>query len=134
MGAFADDLFGDASASPALGEEDMRRLVQRVERRVRYGRLPANVAEATARAAETAEMAREIGQALDAGDRVRAGALIREGAALFGHQALLAAVQAQATQAHDAALAPVREVHRRGQDPWANGYEPDYLDGEDWSP
>jgi hypothetical protein len=118
MAAF-DDLFGDPAAGTPLPEADMRRMVRRAQRLAERGMQPAGVAGIRARAAEQTELAAEINDALRARDVVRAQALIREGAALFGHGAMLAAVQLEASQDHQESMA--------GHYP-----EPYELDDEEW--
>ena len=81
MTAF-DDLFGDPSASTGLTEADLSRVVQRAERRVKFGRPAAGITEVRERAHAQAELARQISEALQARDIVSARFLIEEGARL----------------------------------------------------
>jgi hypothetical protein len=74
-----EGLFGDPSAGTTLAEADLRRVMRRAQRLVGRGVQPAGVAGIRARAADQAELAREIGEALEARDVVRAQALIRKG-------------------------------------------------------
>jgi hypothetical protein len=100
-----DHLFGDPSANTTLAEADLRHVMRRAQRLAGRGVQPAGVAGIRARAADQAELAREIGEALEARDVVRAQALLREGAAVFGHGAMLAAVEVQASQDHQDRMA-----------------------------
>jgi hypothetical protein len=97
-----DDLFGNPAQSTHLPEGDMRRVMRRAQRMAQRGSQSngahADMAEIRAGAADQAELAREISEALQSRDVVRAQALIREGAALFGHAAMVRAVEAQASQ------------------------------------
>jgi hypothetical protein len=124
-----EGLFGDATASTTLSDEDMRRVAMRAERRARYGREPAGVTERRRRAADQAELARQISEALHARDVVSARALIADGAALYGHSALLAAVEVQASQDQTEAINAVRREAEPG-DQWADDPEPHAID--DW--
>jgi hypothetical protein len=95
---FADDIFGDLVGPAGLSAEELRRLARRAERRERYGRPPADVAEVRERAAAQTELARQISEALRMRDVVSARALIAEGEQLFGREVLLSAVELQARQ------------------------------------
>jgi hypothetical protein len=122
--AFDPHLFGDASASSGLSEEDIRRVVVRAERRARYGRQPADVVEMRQRAHEQAELARQIGAALEAHDVVSAQALIQAGAAMFGHRAMVAAVEAAARERQEAALEAAGQPNHHVDDAWWDDPEP----------
>ena len=87
--AVFDDLFGNPAQSTNLPEADLRHVMRRAQRLAGRGVQPAGVAGIRARAADQAELAREIAEALQARDVVRAQALIQEGAALFGHGAMV---------------------------------------------
>jgi hypothetical protein len=58
-----------------------------------------DVTTVQAPATDQAQLAREIGEALLVRDHARARSLIAEGAALFGHAAMVAAVEEQAREA-----------------------------------
>ncbi len=72
-----DNLFGDPSASTAMPEGELRHVLRRAQRLAQHGRHPPGVAGIRARAADQAELAREIAEALQARDVVRAQALTR---------------------------------------------------------
>jgi hypothetical protein len=131
MAVFADDLFGTPGAATGLSEEDFRRVAMRAERRARYGREAAGITERRQRAADQAELARQISEALQARDVVSARALIADGAALYGHSALLAAVEVQASQDQTEAMDAVR---RQEADPGdqAGAYRTPYDESEDF--
>jgi hypothetical protein len=128
MAAF-DDLFGDATGATRLSEEDMGRIARRAERRARYGRQPPGIAGVRDRARQQSELATEIGDALRARNVVLAQALIREGAAVFGHAAMVAAVEAQASADHMEAMDAVRRREADPGDQWPGDPEPD---ADDW--
>ncbi len=79
-----DNVFGDPSANTTLAKADLRRVARRAHRLAQRGVQPAGVAGMRARAADQAELAREIGEALQGRDVVHAQALIAEGERLFG--------------------------------------------------
>jgi hypothetical protein len=110
--AVFDDLVGNPSSGTAVTEADWQHVTRRAERLAQYGRQPPGVAGMRARAAEQVELAAEINDALRARDVGRAQALIREGAAVFGHAAMVAAVQLQSRrrwkrQASATAMQPI---------------------------
>jgi hypothetical protein len=106
------DLFGDAAAGPMLTDADLQHIERRAERLAKYGRQPpgaqADIAQIRGRAAGQAELAADINDALRARDVVRAQAMIHEGAALYGHAAMMRAVEAQASADHMEAMEAVR--------------------------
>jgi hypothetical protein len=102
--AFDPHLFGDASATSGLSEEDIRRVVVRAERRAKYARPAAGVTEMRQRAAYQAALAAQINEALQSRDVVSARALIAEGEQLFGRGAMLDAVEVRAREARTVAL------------------------------
>jgi hypothetical protein len=124
-------LFDDPAGTATLAELDPRvlRRAQRMHRGGQSNGAHADMAEIRARAAEQAQLARAIGEAIEARNIVRPQALIREGAALYGHGALLAAVEAQANQDQQDRMA---EPYHRVDDAWADNPEPHYPDEEGW--
>src|SRR6516225_8381151 len=94
-----DGIFGDASASPGLSEEEMSHIARRAQRRARYAQPAAGVAEMRERAAHQAALAAQINEALQARDVVSARALVAEGEQLFGRASMVEAVELQARQA-----------------------------------
>jgi hypothetical protein len=89
----------------------------------------ADIAQIRNRAAEQAALARQIAEAMRVRDVVHARLLIEEGAARFGHTAMLAAVELQASQERMQAMEPVRESYRGVDDQWPDDrYERD----EEW--
>jgi hypothetical protein len=103
MAAF-DNLFGDLSAGATLTDVDLRHVMRRAQRLAGRGVQPPGVAGIRDRAAGQAELAREIGQAIEANDMALAAAHIRDGAAAYGHSSMVAGVEEQARQAHEAAV------------------------------
>jgi hypothetical protein len=65
-------------------------------------------------------------------DVVRAQTMIREGAALYGHAAMVRAVEVQASQERTEAMETAGEPYHRADDPWADDHAPHYPDDEDW--
>jgi hypothetical protein len=121
-----DNLFGAPDGTVALSDADWRRIQRRAERLAQRGEQPPGIAGVRDRARQQSELATEIGDALRARNVVLAQALIREGAAVFGHDAMLAAVEAQASADHMEAMEAVR---RREADPGDQAgayYESDY--------
>jgi hypothetical protein len=128
MAAF-DNLFGTPDGTVALTDADWRRIQRRAERHAQRGVQPPGVAGIRARAAEQAELAADINDALRARDVVRAQAMILEGAAVFGHAAMVAAVEAQASADHMEAMEAVRRREADPGDQWPGDPEPD---ADDW--
>jgi hypothetical protein len=93
-------------------------------------RQAAGITERRQRAADQAELARQISQALQARDVVSARVLIADGAALYGHSALLAAVELQASQNRMQAMEAAGEPYHREVDPWSDDREPYGLEDE----
>jgi hypothetical protein len=129
MAAF-DDLFGNPAQGTHLSEADLRRITRRADRLASRGVQPSGVAGMRARAADQAELAREINQALHVRDMPLAQALILEGAAVYGHGPLLAAVEAHSRQEAVDAVAAAEVARREADqaDPWSDDPRP-YDDG-----
>jgi hypothetical protein len=127
--AVFDDLFGSVSGSASLPAAVERHILRRAQRLAERGVQPPGVAGMRARAADQAELAREISEALQAHDLAHAQALIHEGAAVFGHAAMVRAVEAQARQERTEAMGAVDSYHRE-VDPWADDREPYGLEDE----
>jgi hypothetical protein len=123
-----EGLFGDPAGSTNLAEGDLRYVQRRAERMAQRGVQPSGFAGIRARASDQAELAREISAALRARDVVRAQSLIQEGAAVFGHDAMLAAVELQAGQDRMQAMEAAGEPYHRVDDAWAE--EPYSLEDE----
>jgi hypothetical protein len=127
MGAF-DDLAGNPAQGAHVSEGEMRHVLRRAERLARRGVQPPGVAGIRARAVDQADLAREIGAALQARDVVLAQALIQEGAAVFGHAAMVDAVELQASQDRMQVMEAAAEPYHRVDDAWAE--EPYSLEDE----
>jgi hypothetical protein len=132
MGAFDDHLFGNPTAAvPTLAEHDLRRITRRAQRRADRGMQPPGFYRA--RAAEQAELARQINEALRMRDAVSVRNPIEEAARLgYSHTAMLRAVEEQTQQERLEEMDAVRS-QRREADPWSDDrelYDEEWLDDE----
>jgi hypothetical protein len=96
------DCFGTPGVDTKLAEAHLRRVFRRVQRMAGQGAQPtgvyAEVAEVQDRTRQQTELARQINEALHVRNMPLAQELIEDGAEMFGHIAMVAAVEMQASQ------------------------------------